>query len=84
MNDTATCIRSLCPAADTSDAVASSPMLARYQGRATQLLSILLKGWTLRDKSSSSQGCVRILALQSETCPAFCISQVLQPRTELT
>lgn len=30
MNDTATYIRSLCPAADTSDAVASSPMPARY------------------------------------------------------
>ena len=35
-NDIATCIRSSCPAADTSDVVALSPMSTHYQERETQ------------------------------------------------
>ena len=84
MNDIATCILSLCPAADTSDATASSPMLELYQGRETQSQNSRLQGLTQTGNSSSIRGCGHILALQSGTCPALCISQVLQPRTELT
>ena len=35
-NDIVTCNRSSCPTTDTSDAAASSPMLAHYQERETQ------------------------------------------------
>ena len=84
LNDTATYTRSLCPAANTSNAAASSPKPARYQGPKIQPPSTLRKGWTPIDYSSSALDCDRILAHQSETCPALCISQVLQPRIEST
>ena len=83
-NDTATCIRSYNPAADTSDAAASSPMLAHYQERETQSQNSLRQGLTPTGSFSLAQGCGHIRALQSGTCPALCISQVLQPCTELT